>query len=106
MAGANAVRPDATANALPYVADEGRKNVSVYEQELKRIESKLKEFLPRQVAREIVARIYTLARDADEEIERILQDPVIARLYEYDGRLFTARDSFEFHQAFSGLNAL
>jgi len=80
--------------------------VSVYELELKRIESKLQEFLQRPVAREIVARIYGLARDADEEIERILQDPEISRLYEYDGQLFMARGSFEFHQAFSGLNAL
>ncbi len=49
-----------------------------------RIHNELKEFLSAQDARETATHVYNLALDIDEEIGRILKDPLIRRLYEYD----------------------
>jgi hypothetical protein len=71
-----------------------------------RIHSELKEFLSAQEARETATRVYNLALDIDEEIGRILKDPLSRRLYEYDGQLFTPRGTRHFHTAFDGLHLL
>jgi hypothetical protein len=42
----------------------------------------------------------------DEEIGRILKDPLVGRVYEYDGRFFTPRGTRFFHTAFDGLHLL
>ena len=49
--------------------------------EVQRIQSKLTEFLSTQEAREIALQVYDLALDVDEEIDRILKDPLVSRLY-------------------------
>jgi hypothetical protein len=74
--------------------------------EVKRIQSKLAEFLSAQEAREIALQVYHLALDVDAEIDRILTDPLVGRLYEYDGQFFTPRDTGFFHTAFDGLHIL
>jgi hypothetical protein len=71
-----------------------------------RIQNELEEFLPAQEAREIAAQAYNLAIDVDEEIGKILEDPLAGRLYEYDGQFFTPRGTRGFHTAFDGLYLL
>jgi len=70
------------------------------------IQNKLREFLSVQEARETATRVHNLALDTDEEIGRILRDPLVGRLYEYDGRFFTPRGTRYFHTAFDGLHLL
>ena len=74
--------------------------------EVQRIQSKLTEFLFPQEAREIALQVYDLALDVDEEIDRILKDPLVSRLYEYDGQFFTPRGTRRFHTAFDGVHTL
>src|SRR5215471_9277950 len=74
--------------------------------EVQRIQSKLTEFLSTQEAREIALQVYDLALDVDEEIDRILKDPLVSRLYEYDGQFFTRRGTPRFHTAFDGVHTL
>jgi hypothetical protein len=76
------------------------------QQHSERIENKLKAFLSAQEARETAVRVHNLALDIDEEIGRILKDPLVGRLYEYDGQFFTARSIRLFHTAFDGLHLL
>jgi hypothetical protein len=71
-----------------------------------RIHSELKEFLSAQEARETATHVYKLALEIDEEIGRILKDPLVRRLYEYDGQFFTPRGTRGFHTAFDGSNLL
>jgi hypothetical protein len=71
-----------------------------------RIQDKLEEFLPAAEARETATQVYDLALDVDDEIDRILKDPLVGRLYEYDGRFFTPRGTRLFHTAFDGLHLL
>jgi hypothetical protein len=71
-----------------------------------RIESELKEFLSAEEARETARGVYNLALDIDEEIGTILKDPLARRLYDYDGRFFTPRDTRGFHTAFDGSHLL
>jgi hypothetical protein len=70
------------------------------------IQTKLREFLSVQEARETAARVHNLALDIDKEIGRILKDPLVRRLYEYDGQFFTPRGTGYFHTAFDGLHLL
>ena len=71
-----------------------------------RIQSELKEFLSAHEAQETATRICSLALDIDEEIGRILKDPLARRLYDYDGQFFTPRGTRGFHTAFDGLHLL
>ena len=71
-----------------------------------RIHSELKEFLSAQEARETATHVYNLALEIDEEIGRILKDPLVRRLYEYDGQFFTPQGTRGFHSAFDGSNLL
>ena len=71
-----------------------------------RIHNELKEFLSAQEARETATHVYNLALEIDEEIGRILKDPLVRRLYEYDGQFFTPRGTRGFHTAFDGSNLL
>ena len=71
-----------------------------------RIESELKKFLFLEEARETARHVYNLALEIDEEIGRILKDPLVRRLYEYDGQFFTPRGTRGFHCAFDGSNLL
>jgi hypothetical protein len=71
-----------------------------------RIHNELREFLSSQEARETATQIYNVAIDIDEEIGRILNDPLVRRLYEYDGQFFTPRGTRRFHTAFDGLHLL
>ena len=77
-----------------------------HQQEVQRIQSKLEEFLSAQEARETAMQVCDLALDVDEEIDRILKDPLVGRLYEYDGQFFTTRGTGLFHAAFDGLHIL
>jgi hypothetical protein len=70
------------------------------------IQNKLREFLSVQEARETAMRVHSLALGIDEEIGRILKDPLVGRLYEYDGQFFTLRGTRYFHTAFDGLHLL
>ena len=71
-----------------------------------RIQSELKEFLSAHEARETATHVYNLALDIDEEIGRILKDPLARRLYDYDGQFFTPRGTPGFHTAFDGVHLL
>jgi hypothetical protein len=71
-----------------------------------RIQGDLKEFLSAEEARKTANRIYNLIVDIDEEIDRILKDPLAKKLYHYDGQFFTPRGTRHFHTAFDGLHLL
>jgi hypothetical protein len=70
------------------------------------IQNRLREFLSAPEARETATRVHNLALDIDEDIGRILKDPLVGKLYEYDGRFFTPRGTRYFHTAFDGLHLL
>jgi hypothetical protein len=80
--------------------------VGPHEEHRKRIQNELEEFLSAQEARETATQVYNLALDIDEEIGRILKDPLVTRLYEYDGQFFTPRGTRLFHTAFDGVHLL
>jgi len=80
--------------------------LAFHQAEVEGIQSKLAEFLPSHEARELTMQVCGLALDIDEDIGRILQDPLVGRLYEYDGRFFTPRGRGGFHTAFDGLHIL
>jgi hypothetical protein len=83
-----------------------REAVSPLQKHKERIQNKLEEFLPPQEARATARQVYDLALDVDEEIGSILKDPLVGRLYEYDGRFFIPRGTQRFHTAFDGLHLL
>jgi hypothetical protein len=72
----------------------------------KRIQSELEQFLPAHEARETATNVYNLALDIDQEIARILTDPLARRLYNYDGQFFTPRNKRGFHAAYDGIHLL
>ena len=80
--------------------------LGLHQRHTERIQNKLEEFLPAAEARETATQVYDLALDVDEEIGRILKDPLVGRLYEYDGRFFIPRGTRLFHTAFDGLHLL
>jgi len=80
--------------------------LGLHQKHRERIQNKLEEFLPAHEARDTATQVYNLALDVDEEIARILKDPLVGRLYEYDGRFFTPRGTQLFHAAFDGLHIL
>jgi len=79
---------------------------SSHQEHTESIRNKLGEFLSVQEARETATRVHNLALETDEEIGRILKDPLVGRLYEYDGQFFTPRGTRYFHTAFDGLHLL
>jgi hypothetical protein len=74
--------------------------------EVERIQNKLTEFLSPQEAQDIALRVYDVALDVDAEIDKILQDPLVSRLYDYDGKFFKPRGTGLFHTAFDGAHIL
>jgi hypothetical protein len=80
--------------------------LGLHHEHRERIQNELKKFLCAQEARETATYVYNLALDIDEEIGRILKDPLVRRLYEYDGQFFTPRGTRGFHTAFDGLHLL
>ena len=80
--------------------------LSLHQEQRARIQNELEEFLPAHEARDTATQVYDLALDVDEEIGRILKDPLVRRLYEYDGQFFTPRGTGLFHTAFDGLHIL
>ncbi len=83
-----------------------REALGPHQQHRERIQNELREFLSADEARETATHAYKLALDIDEEIGRILKDPLVGRLYEYDGQFFTPRGTRLFHTAFDGLHLL
>ena len=77
-----------------------------HEEHRERIQNELREFLSAREARETATHVYNLALDIDQEIGRILKDPLVRRLYDYDGQFFTPRGTRHFHTAFDGLHLL
>ena len=77
-----------------------------HERHRERIHHELREFLSEKEARETATQVYNLVLEIDEDIGRILKDPLARRLYEYDGQFFTPRDTRGFHVAFDGLHIL
>ena len=77
-----------------------------HQEHRERIQNELKVFLSAREARETATHVYNLALEIDEEIGRILKDPLVRRLYEYDGQFFTPRGTRHFHTAFDGLHLL
>lgn len=80
--------------------------LAFHQAEVERIQNKLAAFLSPFEAREVAMRVYDLALDVDQDIHRILQDPLAEKLYEYDGQFFTPRSTSGFHTAFDGLHVL
>ena len=83
-----------------------RMTSGLHRKEAERIQCKLQEFLTSQEAQETTMQLIDLTLDVDEEIDRILEDPLLRRLYQYDGRFFTSRGTGQFHTAFDGLHLL
>ncbi len=81
-------------------------SLSLHQKHRERIQNELEEFLPAHEARDTATQVYDLALDVAEELGRILKDPLVGRLYEYDGRFFTPRGTQLFHGAFDGLHIL
>jgi hypothetical protein len=77
-----------------------------HQEQKQRIEKELSEFLSPYEARDTAMRVCNLAIEIDEDIDRILKDPLVRRLYEYDGKFFTPRGTRGFHVAFDGLHLL
>jgi hypothetical protein len=75
-------------------------------EQIENIQNRLREFLSAEEARIVANRVHNLALDTDEEIGRILKDPLVGRLYDYDGQFFTARGTRLFHTAFDGFHLL
>src|ERR1700674_2302757 len=80
--------------------------LGLHQKHLERIRNNLEEFLPTDEARGTAEQVYDLALDVDEAIVRILKDPLVGRLYKYDGRFFIRRGSQLFYTAFDGLHIL
>ena len=76
------------------------------EKELLRIEEKFREYLPNLETKRVTAAICGLVMEVDEELDRILSDPLVDRLYEYDGLFFRPRGTHSFHRAFDGIHIL
>ena len=76
------------------------------ESELLRIEEKFREYLPMLEAERVTAEICALVLEVDEELDRILSDPLVNALYEYDGIFFRPRGTHLFHRAFDGIHIL
>jgi hypothetical protein len=73
-----------------------------YQEHIDNIHNKLKEFLPLPEALTVATQVQEAALEIDEEIGRILKDPKVRKLYDYDGQFFTARFERLFHTAFDG----
>jgi len=80
--------------------------LGLHQAELQRIQKKLAEFLSPREARELAKKAFVLALEVDDDIRRILQDPIIEELYNYDGQFFTLRGASGFYTAFDGLHLL
>ena len=70
------------------------------------IQQKLRTFLSAEEAQTVAILIYRVAVDVDEELGRILKDPRVRKLYDYDGQFFTARFERLFHTALNGHHLL
>jgi hypothetical protein len=77
-----------------------------YEKELQRIHSKLNQFLSDREAHQAATWIQAVVLEVDEEISRILRDPLVRELYAYDGKFFMPKGADSFHRAFDGFNIL
>ena len=82
------------------------KALGPHQKHRQRIEKELSEFLSAHEARDTATRVYNLAIEIDEDIDRILKDPLVRRLYEYDGKFFTPRGTRGLQVAFDGLHLL
>jgi hypothetical protein len=78
----------------------------LHENELLRIEEKFLEYLPKLEAERVTSEICGLVLEVDEELDRILSDPLVGALYEYDGLFFRPRGTHLFHRAFNGIHIL
>jgi hypothetical protein len=78
----------------------------LHHEQLERIRNKLEEFLFPPEAQETAMRIYDLVLEVDKELDRILRDPLVRELYEYDGRFFTPKYNWGFYRAFDGIHIL
>jgi hypothetical protein len=78
----------------------------VHQAHRERIQNQLKKFLSAREARETATHVYNLALDIDQEIGKILKDPLVRRLYEYDGQFFTPRGTRLFQAACDGVHVL
>ena len=76
------------------------------EKELEHLQGRLEQFLSKERAQETAVQIYEFALRVEEEIGKILKDPLVAKLYEYDGLFFTAREGGGFHRAYDGIHIL
>ncbi len=83
-----------------------REALGPHQKQMQRIERELCEFLSAREGRETATQVYDLALEIDEDVGRILKDPLARRLYEYDGQFFTPRYTRGFHVAFDGLHLL
>jgi hypothetical protein len=77
-----------------------------HRENMESIQHKLRTFLSEKEAQAVAILIYRVAVDIDEEIERVLKDPRVRKLYDYDGQFFTARFERLFHTAFNGHHLL
>ena len=74
--------------------------------EVQRLRKELTKFLSPRKARELAKQVFDLALEVDEDISRVLKDPLAEKLYEYDGQFFTPRGTSGFHTAFDALHVL
>jgi hypothetical protein len=93
--------------SLAFVHTPGeREAFGPYRENIESIQRKLRVFLSAREAAGVATQICKVAIDIDEEIGRILQDPRVGKLYDYDGQFFTARFERLFHTTFDGHHLL
>ena len=73
---------------------------------MQRIQNELAEFLAPSEARDLAAQVEEVVFGIDQNINCILEDPLVKRLFDYDGKFFTPRGSGGLHMAFDGLHVL
>lgn len=77
------------------------------EQARQSVQAELARLMPATDTSEIMRRICESVREVDQEIDRILRDPLVSEAWEYDGKCFVARRGyFGLHVAFDGLSIL
>src|SRR5580765_2478941 len=77
-----------------------------HQEHRERIRRELKRFLSAQEAEETADHVCNLAVGIDEQIARILKDPLARRRFDYDGQFFSPRGTRGFHTAFDGRHLL
>ena len=71
------------------------------------LQAELERFVDPEEARQLMTQINDRVMEVDDEIDRILRDPLVSESWEYDGRCFVLKNNgFGLQVAFDGFNIL